>query len=80
MNLSIGVGDWVQAVRDVTEGDFLGHGVWTHASKGAVGHVLGVEADGSINVYWERTGTVTICDPVELARLCSADAGKTTSV
>lgn len=71
------VGDWVQAREEVTENHFNGAELWIHAHDGAVGHVLEVLEDGeAINVFWERSQTVTICHPCEIIRLCGAEAGR----
>lgn len=69
------VGDWVQALEEISEvlpsGDVMHHGL-----KGAVGHVLEAFDDGWVNVYFERTGTVSICHGDEVLRLGSADTGR----
>ena len=68
------IGDWVQAGDEINEPDFMGQAVWTHARKNAIGHVLEVLDDGMVNVFWERSGTVTVCHPSEIVRLCGWDA------
>lgn len=76
--ITLQVGDWVQATEAITEDNFNGAGVWTHSRAGGVGHVVNIE-DGWPNVYFERTGTVTLCHPEQVRRLCNADASKLAS-
>jgi hypothetical protein len=65
-------GDWVLSADTVLDG-FLPEGLpEVVAEPGAVGHVLEVTAWG-INVFFERTGIVTICHRDELQFLCRAD-------
>lgn len=78
MNFS--VGDWVQATAEISEPDFIDpQTTWIHARRNAIGHVLEILEGGDVvNVYWERSGTITICFPDELKRLCGCDAGQPT--
>lgn len=69
-------GDWVQAVEQVTEEGFRGEDLWIHAEKGAVGHVLDVVDALWVNVYWERTGSVTVCHVEEITLLGGPDTGR----
>lgn len=67
------VGDWVQAVTEITEHEFNG-GHWIHAEPGAIGHVMHVDPDdGGPFVFFERTGTSTYVEPDEVALLCHAE-------
>lgn len=65
------VGDWVQAIERITEENFAGKALHVHAETGGVGHVLNVESDGWVNVWFERSGTITICHESELRWLCA---------
>ncbi len=70
------VGDMVQAVEAISEENFNGFTLWTHAASGDLGRVLDVLADGSINVHFERTGTITVCLPEEVRFLGDAETGR----
>lgn len=57
----------VKAVSTITEEGLFGTpGEHAHAEADETGVVLGIEEDGGINVAWEASGTVTICDPSEI--------------
>lgn len=76
MSPQIAVGDWVQAVEEITEPidlDHPGAGTILHASPGAVGHVISIPAPDVYDVFWERAGTITICHSEEVVRLCGPD-------
>lgn len=68
------VGDWVQAVEDVIS-ELDGAQV-LNAQKGAIGHILIVQDSEAVDVYWERTGTITVCLVDELLWLGDASTGK----
>jgi hypothetical protein len=70
------LGDWVQAVVKITEADFMGTKLWTHAESGGIGHVIGVIDENCVDVFFERTETGTICFVHEVKRLCSAEEGR----
>lgn len=67
------VGDWVQAKEQVVEEDCP---ELVLAEQGGVGHVLEVIDQAAVNVFWERTGTVTIMDTDLLCWLGDARTGK----
>ncbi len=74
---SMQVGDWVQAVEEIAEEDFMGEGTFIHAREGGIGHILDLTDDPeSVNVYFERTGTVSVCHVSEIKRLGDADVGR----
>lgn len=59
------VGNKVVAVEPITEQNFAGKKLHTHALRGDVGRVWHVDGDW-ITVTFERTGTTTGCDRREL--------------
>lgn len=75
----ISVGDIVQATAEITEPDFNGVDVWTHARAGGVGHVID-RASGSEPgwwvVQWERSGTIVDVPDSSLRRLGAWDVGR----
>lgn len=59
------VGDTVVAVGRLAEEDFREPGeTWEHAREGDGGTVVAVDCAGWPIVRFQRTGTVTLCDPV----------------
>lgn len=68
------VGDWIQALSEITEEDFMDELMWVHAHKGAVGHVLHVVSPEILTTYWEHSGTTTDVHIDEVKRLCNYDA------
>jgi hypothetical protein len=64
------LGDWVQATSEIQDEDVQ------VAKAGDLGHVVGPVLDGWPNVYFERTGRVSICDPTEVKVLGGADTGR----
>lgn len=67
------LGDWVQATDVVLDDDVL------VAERGDIGHVINEpqKAGEWPNIYFERTGRVSVCAPRELRWLGSAETGKT---
>jgi hypothetical protein len=72
------IGDWVLAKEMITEEDFNGVPLWTHAHPGSVGHVL-EQVEGGLNVFFEHAGTVTVCFEEDLEWLCGPDGRKPTT-
>lgn len=70
--MQLEIGDWVQAVVSQTEPDFLGEETFIHADPGGIGHVLDELPDGSYEIFFEKTGTITVVHGSELTRLCNA--------
>jgi hypothetical protein len=70
------VGDWVQAVEEISEPDFMGQEVWVHAAPNGVGHVIGFGDDGWVNVFFEKTGTVCVCAPHEVKWIAGPETGR----
>ncbi len=71
------IGDWVQATEVITESDFMGQKRWVHARKGGIGHVISVSEDPNwVDVFFERTGTTSICHTSEIKRLGNAQTGR----
>ena len=68
-------GDWVQAVKPIYEENEYGARIAVIARKRAVGHILIVYPDGLVDVYFERSGRITICAPEELVRLGGPETG-----
>ena len=74
------LGDWVGAAEEVVEENFMGEARFVHARKNAVGHVISLTSDPEwVDVFWERTGTITVCHLPELIRLGGPDTGKRTA-
>jgi hypothetical protein len=66
------LGDWVQALVDQAE-EIPEYGRHLHARKGAIGHTVHIDEEGFPTVYFERSGTSTLVDPLEITILCRAD-------
>jgi hypothetical protein len=66
-------GEWVHATTRLDEKDFPRDGLcWIHAEPGDIGMVLDSEDAGWVNIYWERTGSVTLCHVDDLRRPVTA--------
>lgn len=75
--MNIDVGDWVQAVSDITEAGFAGQSCFFHARRGGIGHVIELLDTGTAAlVFFERSGTISLCDVSELRRLGNAEVGR----
>jgi hypothetical protein len=59
----------VIAERRVTEENFNGADVWTHAEQGERGEIVHVGDEGEVTVLWERTGTATLVSLDDEVRL-----------
>ncbi len=66
------VGSIVCAIDEISESDFNGAAVWTHAKPGDFGKVLEVLEDGWVNVRFGRSDTITICHPSEIVLVPAA--------
>lgn len=67
------LGDWVQAAESLDDGE------GRRVAQGAIGHVLEGSVDGDpgvVNVFFERSGVVTICHITELTWLGTSEIGR----
>jgi hypothetical protein len=73
--MKITLGDWIQVTAEqIDEQDVDGHTLGVHVKRHAVGHVLNVAGDGWFDVFFERSGTISIVHESEIKRLCNANA------
>jgi hypothetical protein len=57
-------GDWIQAAGSIEVDGVV------HARRGNIGHVLEVGPGNWVNVFWEKSGLVTITHSSEYTWLC----------
>lgn len=68
---------WVQALETIEEHDYPRKGYdFTHAKVGAIGHVLQVRRDGLLDVFFERSGGITVVHPDQIKWVGDSRTGK----
>jgi hypothetical protein len=72
--MAIKVGDWVNVTaEEIDEQDTEGRSLGALAKRNAVAHVLNDAGEGWFDVFFEKSGTISVVHESEIARLCGPD-------
>jgi hypothetical protein len=62
----------IMALARITEENFMGRKLWTHARKGDLGEVIHIDEEGNPTVRFFRSGTATVVAPSEYQTVAMA--------